>query len=57
MPMLWPAGCEQAICIEKYNECIVCRFSPQGCGSLAGTEKELADIAEGTRRRNNQQEQ
>lgn len=47
----WPENCEQAICVELHNECEVCRFTPQGCGSLAGTPEELAHIVDVQRRR------
>lgn len=26
----WPADCEQALCVERHGECIVCRFVPRG---------------------------
>lgn len=42
----WPENCEQAICIELHNECQVCRFTPQGCGSLSGTADELVEIVD-----------
>lgn len=37
----WPDGCEQAICIDLHNECIVCRFAD----SNRGTSEELAEIS------------
>ncbi len=47
----WPADCEQAICIEKHDECIVCRFTPKGCGSVSGTKDELDAISAEQKRR------
>ncbi|MFT5766725.1 MAG: hypothetical protein ACI9DH_000544 [Halioglobus sp.] len=46
----WPDNCEQGICIIRHDECVVCRFTPKGCGSLSGTKAELASIAEESRR-------
>lgn len=49
---------EQAICLELFDECIFCRFSPNSKGSKSGTQAELAHIVvrqEAKRRFNNQQ--
>lgn len=37
----WPANCEQAICIERHQECFVCRFVTFD----AGTQEEADEIA------------
>jgi len=42
----WPEDCEQSICIEVYSECQVCRFTPKGRGSQAGTADELIGIVD-----------
>lgn len=47
----WPEDCEQAVCIERFDECCVCRFTPQGCGSLSGTRRELEEMAIEAKRR------
>ena len=42
---IWPADCEQTLCIERHGECIGCRFVPAGennqFGSGSGTEAEF----------------
>lgn len=45
----YPVPCEQTICIERYGECIPCRFIPVGGeinkhGSGEGTTEELNAI-------------
>lgn len=47
----WEHDSEQAICIEKHGECVVCRFSPSGKGSRSGTMKDLDNIALERKRR------
>jgi hypothetical protein len=41
----WPDECQQAECVRRYGECIVCRFLPRGTrnqhGSGSGTQSEL----------------
>lgn len=43
---LWPEGCEQAISIDLFNECVVCKFTPSGKGSNDGTQEELDIVSE-----------
>ena len=40
----WPVDCEQAICVEMYGECVVCKFTPQGKGLNDGTPEQLNEI-------------
>lgn len=37
----WELNCEQHACIELFDECIPCRFTPAGKGSRAGTQADL----------------
>jgi hypothetical protein len=46
----WPKDCEQAVCIERFGECICCRF-----GSGAGTKAEIDSITKEAKRRANQE--
>lgn len=47
----WEPNCEQTRCIERFGECIRCRFVMRGSynsqGSGEGTEEELASITQG----------
>jgi len=47
----WPEDCEQAISIEMYGECCVCKFTPRGEGINNGTTEQLHSISEEQRRR------
>lgn len=40
----WVWQSEQAVCIDLYEECIVCRFTESG--SCVGTYKELQEIGD-----------
>ena len=40
----WPVDCEQAISVEMYGECVVCKFTPQGKGSNDGTPEQLHEV-------------
>ena len=44
----WESSCEQTICIEKFNECIACRFggTQYPHGSKSGTKEELDAISD-----------
>jgi hypothetical protein len=45
----WPEGSEQAICVELFGECIVCRFAigkRYREGSKAGTDADLEKITD-----------
>ena len=47
--LAWEPNCEQTRCIERFGECIRCRFVKRGPynehGSGEGTESELTQIA------------
>jgi hypothetical protein len=41
---LWQVDSEQAISIEMFDECIVCKFTPRGEGLNDGTKEQLDKI-------------
>jgi hypothetical protein len=41
----WPWASEQGVCIEWHSECVACRFTPMGCGTMKGTDSELEGIS------------
>lgn len=51
-PRSWDDNSEQAVCIEMFNECIVCRFGVKGPGSHSGIQEELDKISAEAKRRN-----
>ena len=48
----WDLNCEQAVCVDLHDECIVCRFTPSG--SNVGTIMEMKTIVdESVKRKSN----
>lgn len=45
----WEKPCDQTRCIERFGECIVCRFVPRGQqnphGSGSGTDEEFSALS------------
>jgi len=50
----WVAESEQGVSIEWHNQCVVCKFTPQGKGTNDGAKEELDLIAKESRARRNQ---
>lgn len=42
----WPMDSEQAISIEMFGQCIVCKFTPIGRGSNDGTNEQLQNVSD-----------
>jgi hypothetical protein len=42
----WRGDTEQGVSIERYGECICCKFTPVGKGSNDGEQWQLNSIAE-----------
>jgi hypothetical protein len=51
----WQKTSEQGVSVEWHDECVVCKFTPQGKGSNDGTKEELDLVAsESMKRRTGQ---
>ena len=53
----WQKTSEQGVSIELYDQCVVCKFTPQGNGSNDGSRKELDLVASESLRRRAVKEQ